>query len=61
MKRMSIGMLLVLLAVACLHAAPLFPAKAQSLAPTGLNKIGLSAIGLEIMRTPAPTRVTDPA
>ena len=52
MKRISIGTLLVLLAVACLHTVPIHPAKAQSLTPTGLDKNGLSALGLEIMRTP---------
>ena len=61
MKRLSIGALLVLLAVAYLHAVPLYPAKAQSLAPTGLNKNGLSAIGHRIIRTPAPTRAANSA
>ena len=46
------GTLLVLLAVACLHTVPIYPAKAQSLTPTGLDKNGLSVRGLEIMRTP---------
>ena len=47
MKRISIGTLLVLLAVAYMHIVPIHPAKAQSLAPTGLDKNGLSALGLE--------------
>ncbi len=52
MKRISIGTLLVLLAVACFGTVPIYPAKAQSLTPTGLDKNGLSALGLKIMRTP---------
>ena len=60
MKRISIGTLLVLLAVAYMHIVPIHPAKAQSLAPTGLDKNGLSALGLEILRTPV-RRVANPA
>ena len=40
MTRISIRALVGLLALVCLHTVSLFPAKAQSLTPTGLYRNG---------------------
>jgi len=55
MRRIAVGSsIALLLLLAGLRAMPLFPAKAQVLVATGLDRNGLSALGLQMMRTTEP-------
>ena len=55
MRRIAIGSAIVLmLLLAGRTVMPLFPAKAQNLVPTGLNRSGLSVLGLKMIRMTEP-------